>query len=114
MEFKSEDFHITYHADDSRVICKGALMLNGAEEYAPMLELLKNASGEAGETITLDLRELEFVNSSGINTFIKFVIGVRENQKPHVVGIGLEDTPWQVRLLKNLQRLLTSLEITLE
>ena len=114
MEFKSEDYHISYDAENSIVVCKGALMLNGAEEYAPMLDLMKNAATKAQQSITLDLRGLEFTNSSGINTFIKFIIAMREQNRLHVVGLGLEAVPWQAKLLKNLQRLLSSLELKLE
>lgn len=88
-------------------------MLSGTEEYTPILDLLTAAAEQQEERLSLDLRELEFLNSSGINTLTKFVIFVRKKQTLHLIVLGYESVPWQVRLLKNLQRLLPQLEMQL-
>jgi hypothetical protein len=70
--------------------------------------------------ITLDLRKLEFLNSSGINVLSKFIIKVRqhrerqakENQpETNMVVYGSQTIPWQSKSIKNLQRLMPSLEL---
>ncbi len=114
MEIKTEDYSITYDADATTIFCKGSLLL-ASEEYEPILQLLNTAAEQQSDTpLTLDVKELEFLNSSGINTFTKFVINVRRKQKPPLVAVGYADLPWQDRLLKNMRRLLPSLKIRLE
>lgn len=114
MEIKTEDYQVGYDAANASVVCKGSFMLSGTEEYAPILELLTNAANEQAEQLSLDLRGLEFLNSSGINTLTKFVIFVRKKQTLQLKVQGYESVPWQVRLLKNLQRLLPRLVMELD
>lgn len=114
MEIKTDDYHIAYDEANAIVTCQGSLLLSGTDEYAPILELLTQAAVQQTEKLTLDLRPLEFLNSSGINTLTKFVINVRNQQNLQLIGIGYEEIPWQVRLLKNLQRLMPDLQLTLE
>jgi hypothetical protein len=109
MELKDENYQVTYDASTAQIACKGSFMLSGSEEYAPILNLLNSAADEQTEKLILDLRELEFLNSSGINTLTKFVISLRSKADLQLSVCGLESVPWQVRLLKNLQRLLPSL-----
>jgi hypothetical protein len=114
MEIKTEDYSTAYHPDTATVVCKGSLLLSSAEEYAPILQLLNGAAEQQPNRLTLDVKELEFLNSSGINMFTKFVINVRKKTALQVVAVGYENIPWQVRLLKNLQRLLPTLILNLE
>ena len=114
MEIKTQDYTVNYDAENATVTCKGSFMLSGTEEYAPILELLTSAAEQQEEKLSLDLRELEFLNSSGINTLTKFVIFVRKKQSLQLTVQGHDSVPWQVRLLKNLQRLLPQLEMQLD
>jgi hypothetical protein len=66
------------------------------------------------------LRKLEFLNSSGINVLSKFIIKVRqhrerqfkENQPETAMTVyGSQTIPWQNKSIKNLQRLMPSLEL---
>lgn len=112
---KADDYSIVYDADEAMITCQGSLLLSGTEEYAPILNLLSDAADNETHTLTIDIRQLEFLNSSGINTMTKFVINVRNNKKDlKLTALGYEDTPWQVRLLKNLQRLMPDLVLHLE
>jgi hypothetical protein len=114
MEIKTEDYSVTHNSETATVVCKGSLLLSSAEEYMPILQLLNNAAEQNPTAFTLDVKELEFLNSSGINMFTKFVIGVRKKTDWQITAVGYEDIPWQVRFLKNLQRLLPALTIKLE
>jgi hypothetical protein len=113
IELKDENYHVHYDAAQAQIICAGSFMLSGTEEYAPVLDLLTQAVDEQSECLILDLRELEFLNSSGINTLTKFVIYARKKDNFQVIAYAQENTPWQVRLLKNLQRLLPSIDMRL-
>jgi hypothetical protein len=108
-----ESFEVRLEENSSTVFFKGALRLSGTEDYAPILDLLKETLVHAAPPIVLDLRELDFLNSSGITMFSRFVIEARDcaGINLHVVASGA--VPWHARSLKNLQRLMPSLNIRL-
>ena len=114
MDIQADNYKVEYNKEAGIISCEGTFMLNGTEEYAPILDLLKNAADDRAEGLILDLRKLDFLNSSGINTFTKFVIYVRNQNKIRLTGKGHEDVLWQVRLLNNLKRLLPEFVVELE
>jgi hypothetical protein len=113
MEVKNKEYSVSYQPENALVTCKGSLSLNGTAEYEPMLNLLLQAADQQMQQLTLNLCELTFLNSSGINTFTKFVIQVRKRQNLQLRILGYEEIAWQVKLLRNLQRLMPTLEIDL-
>lgn len=114
MEIKTQDYTIAYDEATTTVNCKGSFRLSGMEEYAPIVGLLDSVADAEPPTITLNLRDLEFLNSSGISMLSKFVIKVRQKKNIQMVVQGSKDIPWQGKSLKNLQRLMPSLELQLE
>ena len=108
-----ESFEVRLEENKSTVFFKGALRLSGMEDYAPILALLKAMLVDSASPIVLDVRELDFLNSSGITMFSRFVIEARDHDgiDLHVVASGA--IPWHARSLKNLQRLMPSLSIDL-
>jgi hypothetical protein len=103
--------------DNSTVFFKGALRLRGTEDYAPILDMLKETLQETSLTpaapIVLDLRELDFLNSSGITMFSRFVIEARNHAGINLHFLASEAVPWHSRSLRNLQRLMPTLSIRL-
>ncbi|MDJ0599954.1 MAG: hypothetical protein QNJ37_14065 [Crocosphaera sp.] len=114
MEIKTDDYCVTYHPETTTVTFKGSLRLSGSDEYRPIVELLDEASKDDPEIITLDLKELEFLNSSGISMLSKFVINVRKKKNSSITVKGSNSIPWQGKSLKNLQRLMPTLTLELE
>jgi hypothetical protein len=110
-DLKTEDYGVTYDANASIITISGSLRLNGMEEYLPITQLLEQVLNLNPPLITLDLRELNFLNSSGINVLSKFTISVRKQAHTQLVVRGSRSTPWQSKSLKNLQRLMSSLEL---
>jgi hypothetical protein len=113
MEIKTEDYKVFYDISASTIFCQGSLRLNGMEEYADILQLLYDALERESNALTLDLQELRFLNSSGISMLSKFAIEVRKKRSIQIIAIGSKDIPWQSKSLKNLQRLLPSLQLEL-
>jgi hypothetical protein len=99
--------------DNSTIFFKGALRLRGTEDYAPILEMLKETLTGPAAPIVLDLRELDFLNSSGITMFSRFVIEARSHTGIDLLVIASEAIPWHARSLRNLQRLMPTLNIRL-
>jgi hypothetical protein len=111
MEIKSQEYSICYDPATETVVCQGSLRLSGIDEYAPIVQLLNNLADSEPPKITLNLRSLEFLNSSGINVISKFVIKVRQKGTIQMVVQGSKNIPWQGKSLKNLQRLMPSLQL---
>jgi hypothetical protein len=57
------------------------------------------------------LRELDFLNSSGITMLSRFVIEARDQDGISVHCFASDAVPWHARSLKNLQRLMPGLTI---
>ncbi|WP_041795849.1 slr1659 superfamily regulator [Pararhodospirillum photometricum] len=109
-EITGDLFHVHYDSAQSVVTLSGTLRLNGLVEYEPVAALLRTAL-EDNEVLTLDLRALEFLNSSGIAMLSKFVIEARQRQGGCVTVLGSREVAWQGRSLVNLQRLMPSLTL---
>ncbi|MBN2004961.1 MAG: hypothetical protein JXA21_16500 [Anaerolineae bacterium] len=111
MKIQDENYEVTYDQENTTVIFQGTLRLRGVTEYEPVAQLLSDVAAQSPETITLDLRSLHFLNSSGINILFRFVINMREQATTAVVVRGTSEIPWQTKSLKNLQRLMPSLQL---
>ena len=114
MEIKSKNYNIIYDEASHNIVFDGSLRLNGSEEYASIFELLNRVAQQEPEKIILDLKKLKFLNSSGINILSRFVIDVRKRQNIQILVIGAKQNPWQGKSLKNLQRLMPSLQLEME
>jgi hypothetical protein len=110
MDITHQDYQVQYDEAAAIVRCSGSFRLHG-DEYKPVLDLLTQAADARPAMLTLDLRELQFLNSSGINTLSKFVLQVRKHDASQVRVQGSTRYPWQEKSLKNLQRLLPALQL---
>lgn len=110
MDITHADYQVQYDEANATVICKGSFRLNG-DEYKPVLDLLVRAADALPALLTLDVRGLQFLNSSGINTLSKFILHVRNKKTSQVVVQGSTQFPWQEKSLINLQRLLPALKL---
>jgi hypothetical protein len=110
---RGESFEIRLEENNNTVFFKGALRLSGTEDYAPILEMLKGTLINPPKPIVLDLRELDFLNSSGITMLSRFVIEARDQDGISLYFFASESIPWHARSLKNLQRLMPALTIRL-
>lgn len=116
-EIKEQKYSVSYDKQKAIVILQGALLLNGASAYEPILNVLKEAAeNHNAEQLTIDIRGLTFLNSSGINMMTKLVMYVSDVKKLQlkVILIGRQQVAWQERLSINLQRLMPSMQTVLE
>tara|TARA_B100000519_G_C14129392_1_gene384448 strand:+ start:170 stop:514 length:345 start_codon:yes stop_codon:yes gene_type:complete len=114
MKIEKEDYEVEYDISNGLVRCSGSLRLHGSDEYQPILDLLVKAADEGHEKIVLDLSGLQFLNSSGINMFSKFILHLRKHDEPQIVVRGSATYPWQSKSLKNFQRLLPRLTLVMD
>ena len=134
MEITGEQYCVIYDSSTATVTLQGILRLCGAAGYfsiddftkhrersssvqngdapataASLVELFEIVLTEQRSKIIVDLRELELLNSAGINALSKFVIKVRENQVNTLIIKVTEQFFWQNKILRNLQKLMPGL-----
>lgn len=108
MKIQGDGYNVNFDQDQARVAIQGTLRLGGMEEYQPIFSLLQQAVEDVSGTLTIDMRELQLLNSSGITMLSKFVIGCRSREIVLTLQAS-KNIPWQAKSLKNLQRLLPSI-----
>ncbi len=113
MEIKTKDYRICYDPATATVSFVGSLRLSGAEDYAPIVQLLGEVADVQQANITLNVQQLEFLNSFGINMLSKFIIEVRKKAGIKMAVQGSQRIAWQGKFLKNLQRLMPALQLEL-
>ncbi len=113
-EIKDSDYLVQYDPESVTINFKGILSLGGPKEYKPIADLLNQTAASEPPEITLNLRELEFLNSSGISMLSKFVVGLRKKKGVQLIILGSNEMPWQGKSLKNLPKFLPSLKLEIE
>ncbi len=114
MEIKEDKYHMIFDESTGTLQLIGSFMLAGVEGYKPVLEFCKTATQKAPGVFTLDLRQLRFLNSSGINMIAKFIVNLRGQEGLQVSVKGTDSLVWQVKLVKNLKRLMPELNESME
>ncbi|NJM77312.1 MAG: hypothetical protein HC852_17915 [Acaryochloridaceae cyanobacterium RU_4_10] len=110
MEIETDNYNVVYQSDIATVFLRGFLRLPGMPEYESIMNLLLDAIDET-PALTLNLQELEFLNSSGISMLSMFVVKVRNQGQGQLVIQGSNQVLWQTKSLRNLQRLMPSLKL---
>lgn len=110
-EITGEEYSVWYDPITATVFFQGSLSLTCVEDFAPITQLLEAALNRALPKLTLNLRELEFLNSSGISVLSKFVIRARNQPETALIIQGSESVIWQKRSIKNLQRLMPTMQL---
>lgn len=114
LEIRDPDFAVWYDAASQRVCFQGLLRLNGSDEYQPMVDLLERVLALGEPELRWDLRELEFLNSSGINVLYKFIIKVRKEGQRAFTVWGSDQVTWQRKSLPNMSKFMPELKIIFE
>ena len=98
--------------DFSRISFGGTLRLQGRQDYEKIHRMLRYAADRSGASLEVDLRDLLFLNSSGISTLSLFIIEMREVQK-NVTITGSKASAWQTKSLSNFRRLYDKVVVNL-
>jgi hypothetical protein len=114
MEVKGENYNVWYEPDTAIINFTGTLRLSDMDEYEPISKLLNDVADKEPSTLTLNLQQLNFLNSSGISMLSRFAINLRKKNTIKMIVKGANSIPWQGKSLKNLQRLMPGLMLELE
>jgi hypothetical protein len=113
MELKGEDYHVYYNEAGKAIVFSGTLRLRDSAEYQQLSEMLSTVHAGGTGMLVMDFKNLQFLNSSGINTISKFIINARKADKLQIKILGNKDISWQQKSLRNLQKLWSSVQIEL-
>jgi hypothetical protein len=114
MELKTENYSLSYDENSQTIVCEGVLRFIEMQDYEPIWCFLGEVIGKKPERLTLNLRGLKFLNSSGFNVLSKFVLKVRQETTIQLLIQGAKSIPWHKKSLTNLQRLMPALQIELD
>jgi hypothetical protein len=117
MQIQGDKFKVAYHAESVTVVCAGMLDMRGKEGYKEIIEMFERVVAEtvSGRTVTLDVKGLEFLNSSGITTIGGFIIKLRNKGEIRLLIQCSNRHSWQARSMKGLEKLMPEgLEIVFE
>ena len=112
MNIQTEAYQVTYDPNTTIITYSGSFRLH-TPEYTQIIDAIKAASTEA-DSLTLDIRELRFLNSSGINMLYKLVTYARDHKEGQLVIRGSQQIPWQKKTLKNFLKMLPGLDLQSE
>ena len=110
MDIVTEDYSIKYDAETTTIHWQGVMRLNG-KEYDPIAELLNEVAALEPSKITLNLRKLEGLNSSGITMLGKFIFKLAKKKTIELLIQGGNQMIWQKKSVKNFQRLMPKLQL---
>ncbi len=110
LEIQTKEYRVWFEPERNTVFLEGSLRLNTAE-YKPISDLLTAVLEQSKGPVTLHVRELSFLNSSGINTLYKFAIAIRSKASQSLLVRGNESVPWQPKTLVNIKRFLPTAKI---
>lgn len=114
MEINGDDYSVKFDDVSSMISFAGSLRLCGTKGYAVITDLLEKALEMDKELITMDLKELQFLNSTGITTISKFIIKTKNRGVTKLIIKGNGKITWQKKTLKHLIRLMPTLILEME
>lgn len=114
MEIQTDDYRIWYEKDNATLNFQGLMREIDMLEYKPLEQLLVHVINQEPPIIFMNLRELEFLNSTGMTILSRFVIEVRKKKTIKLLVQASNKINWQNKSLVNWQRLMPSLVLSLE
>lgn len=113
-EIRESEAVIRYSPETATVSFQGALRLANVKAYESVARLLNDAAAQTTGPLTLDFRELIFLNSSGLTALSLFVVAARKAGKPQLKLVGSKRNAWQQKSLANFQMLWKDMTLTIE
>ena len=114
-KIQTPDFTVYFEASEQTVVLMGSLRLNAAPEYEPISQLmtqsLEKVASDGKTTVIVDVRELKFLNSSGINLLYQFVLKVRKHGGIGLKVLGSSSNAWQTKSLGNMVKFMPTLQL---
>ncbi len=106
----NKKYSVIYDDTTNTIICSGVMRLNGKTEYEPILQLFKQIVQQEPSQITLNLQQLETINSYGISMLGQFISSLERKKTIKLLLQGNKNISWQQKWINNFQRLMPALQ----
>lgn len=110
MEIRDKEYAVTYDALSGNLRLSGTLRLM-TKDYREIQELLEQILRATPPRLDIDLQALEMLNSSGLNTLSRFVLGLRTRPGTKVTIHGSRRVVWHAKTLTNMKHFLPTAEL---
>lgn len=114
MKITAGESTLEFIQESGTVVLKGSMRLANLMEYEVVKIFIKESYDKVQDMLTLDFRDLKFLNSSGITTISMFVLSVKRLNKAKLQIIGNSEISWQSKSLNNFKKLWNEVEIIIE
>lgn len=111
MEITGNEYRVHRADGSAKITFEGTLRLSGTKAYKPIAQLLQEVGEDGTDVVTLDMSNLQFLNSAGINMLYKFALNLSRKGGTKLIVFGSESFPWQKKVLGNLNHFVKDLEI---
>ena len=108
------DSQLHFQPEAQTVVLEGTMRLANMREYDVVAQYLDACRAVCPDNLTMDLRKLLFLNSSGITTLSLFVIQCKRQGQPALQILGSKNTAWQEKSLPNFSKLWTAATVVFE
>lgn len=107
MEIKDKEFTLKYDATTGRLVFTGILR-RMSKDYKEIQDLLDHITRNPPTKLDIDIFALQMMNSSGLNTLSRFILGLRVKTGLQVSFHGAKDIVWHAKTLQNMKHFLPS------
>lgn len=113
LKIEGEIYKIWYLDNDTTIYFQGSLRLWDPQEYSRIKQYMLDIYELDIEALSINLTELDFLNSSGISMLCKFVFETKKLNRIPITIIGRNDILWQKKSLHNLKKLWDRIDLKL-
>jgi hypothetical protein len=110
MEIKDKEFTLKFDASTGRLVFSG-LLRRMSKDYKEIQDLLDHVARSPPAKLDIDIFGLQMMNSSGLNTLSRFILGLRAKAGVLVTFVGAKDIVWHAKTLQNMKHFLPSANV---
>ncbi|MFT5171579.1 MAG: hypothetical protein ACI9BD_001356 [Candidatus Marinamargulisbacteria bacterium] len=111
MIITTDDYQIEC-IEEGKAVLKGTMRLPSPTSYEQPFEPIKAGIEIQKDEYTIDITDLNYLNSSGLTAFARLFILARSKKIPLKI-VGRASVPWQKTSIRSLQKLWDEISIEL-
>lgn len=112
MQLEGEEYKVTYHDEVLTIAGKLSLMV---DDYQELEDFFEKVIETEPSTLTFDIRNLEYLNSSGIKTIcVGLLLEADEIEDLHMKILCSNRFTWQKETVPTFEDLVENMEIEFE
>ncbi len=114
MELIAGESKLTFKESESLLVMEGSMRLANLMEYDKVSLFIMECAEKSPSKLTIDMRTLSFLNSSGITTLSMCILHLKKKLTPSLLFLGTTDYAWQDKSLKNFTKLWADAKVQID